>query len=203
MKKIIIIAIFFVMASAVVNAQSQFGAISWNVNFPTTTDYLSKTSFSGGRIEYRYFPKFKNFSLGLAMDWSTYEEYLPRQTFQKPDGSAAVTSDFVSQVYQVPIALTAHYYFETKNKMLKPYVGLGLGAQYLDQELYYNVYVSENENWGFLARPELGVLIYPQGQHNWGFMVGAYYSYASNKTELLDLNSFTNFGVNIGFLFGH
>jgi len=86
--------------------------------------------------------------------------------------------------------------------MVKPYVGIGLGAQYLDQELYYNVYVSEEDNWGFAARPEAGVLIYPHGHHGWGFLVGAYYGYATNKTKLLDKNSFTNFGLNIGVIFG-
>lgn len=202
MKKLIITSILIVFIAAAVNAQTQFGAVSWNINFPTNKDYVTKTSFAGGRVEYRYFPKYKNISFGLSLDWSTYEEYLPRQTFQKPDGSAAVTSDFVTQVYQVPIDATAHYYFETKSKKVKPYVGIALGAQYLDQSLYYNVYVSEVNNWGFHARPEIGALIYPDGRHNWGLLVGAYYSYGSNKTELIDANSFTNFGVNIGFLFG-
>ena len=201
MKKIIIVLILFVFATATM-AQRQFGAVTWNVNFPTNSDYLTKTSYSGGRVEYRRFlKKNENISIGLALDWATYEQYIPRQTFQKPDGSGAVTGDFVAQAYQVPFMATVHYYFKG-GKMVKPYAGIGLGAQYLEQELYYNVYVSDNDNWGFAARPELGALIYPEGHHGWGFLVGAYYGYSTNKTELLDRNSFTNFGLNIGVIFG-
>src|SRR5678815_5625386 len=158
MKKIIITSILFAFATAAM-AQRQFGAVTWNVNFPANSDYLTKTSYSGGRIEYRHYLKNKSISAGLSLDWATYEHYISRQTFQKPDGSGAVTGDFVAQAYQVPFMATLHYYFKA-GKMVEPYVGIGLGAQYLDQELYYNVYVSDNDNWGFAARPELGALIY-------------------------------------------
>ena len=190
----------FVFATATM-AQVQFGSITWNVNFPTNSNYLTKTSYSGGRIEYRHYLKSKNMSAGLSFDWSTYEQYISRQTFQKPDGSAAVTGDFVAQAYQVPLMATFHYYFKA-GKKVEPYVGIGLGAQYLEQSLYYNVYVSEDNNWGFAARPELGALIYPGDHRGWGLLVGAYYGYGSNKTDLIDKSSFTNFGLNIGVVFG-
>ena len=84
---------------------------------------------------------------------------------------------------------------------MEPYIGVALGGQYMEQSLYYNVYVSDDNNWGFVARPELGLIINPQHK-GWGFLVGAYYSYATNKTDLINSNSFTNFGINLGVVFG-
>ena len=198
MKKLIITSALF-LSSIVIFAQSNLIGGAWNINFPTNTDYLTKTSLAGGKIDYRHFIKHTNYSFGFALDWASYEQYFPRQTFQKPDGNGAVTSDFVAQVYQVPFVATFHYYFK-ESKMLKPFVGIGLGASYMEQSLYYNVYVSDENNWGFVARPELGAIIKPHG-NSWGFLLGANYSIATNKTELLDKNSFSNFGLNIGIVF--
>ena len=169
MKKIIVTAAIIFFTSTAIFAQTSLWGISWDINSPTNKDYLTKTSYAGGKIEYRHFLKGKNLSYGLALNWASYEQYFPRQTFQKSDGSGAVTSDFVSQAYQVPFAATVHYYFN-ESKKIRPYVGVALGGQYLEQSLYYNVYVSDDNNWGFLARPEAGVIIRPEGKY-WGFVV--------------------------------
>jgi hypothetical protein len=81
MKKIIITSILFVFTATTFAQKNLFG-IGWEINFPNNADYINKTSLSGGKIEYRHFFK-KNFSAGLALNWATYEEYLPRQTFVK------------------------------------------------------------------------------------------------------------------------
>src|SRR5690349_17386393 len=105
MKKVIIPSIFIFVFAVTGFAQKNLFGIGWEINFPNNTDYLNKTSYAGGKIEYRHFIK-KNFSAGIAMNWATYEEHLPRQTFQKPDGNSAVTGDFVAQAYQLPITAT-------------------------------------------------------------------------------------------------
>jgi hypothetical protein len=199
MKKIIITsALTFICLTAVI-AQKNLFAVDWAINFPSNNGYLNKTSYAGGKIEYRHFFK-ENFTFGLALDWTSYDQHIPTQTFQKPDGSGAVTSDFVAVAYQVPFTATMHYYF-AKSKMLRAYAGIAAGGQYLEQDLYYNVYVSSDNNWGFVARPEVGVFINPNNKY-WGFNVGAYYSYATNKTDIIKSNSFSNFGINIGVVFG-
>src|SRR3982751_795301 len=113
MKKIVIVSAFLFFVIATVSAQKDLLGVSWGINFPTNNDYLNKTSFAGGRIEYRHFLRHnENVTLGLSLDWSSYEQHIPRQTFQKPDGNSAVTSDFVATAYQVPFTATAHYYFK-------------------------------------------------------------------------------------------
>jgi outer membrane protein W len=200
MKKIITIVLITLFISGAALAQKNVYAISWEVNFPNNENYISKTSFTGGKIEYRHiFPK--NFSIGLAMNWATYEEYSPRRTLEKPDGSSAITSDYIVQAYQLPITATAHYYFKS-SKLLHPYAGIAIGGQYMEQSLYYNVYVSDDNNWGFVVRPEVGVLIKPDKFGYWGILIGASYSYSTNKIALLNEDKFSNIGLSLGVAFG-
>lgn len=196
MKKLIITSVLF-FSSMAIFAQTNLIGGTWNINFPTNSDYLTKTSLSGGRIDYRHFIRHTNYSFGFALDWASFEQYIPRQTFEKPDGNGAVTSDFVAQAYQVPITATFHYYFK-ESKLLKPFVGIGLGASYMEHSLYYNVYVSDEYNWGFVARPELGTIV--KFDENWGALIGANYSISTNKTELLNRTSFSSFGFNVGLV---
>lgn len=200
MKKIIITTVILLFSVSGFTQKNLF-AIGWEINFPTNTDYLTKTSYSGGKLDYRHFFK-RNISAGLSLNWATYEQYTSRQTFQKPDGNSAVTSDFVAQIYQLPITATVHYYFK-ESKRLKPFAGIALGGQYLQQSLYYNVYLTEDDNWGFVARPEVGVFIKPNEYKEWGFLVAANYSYSTNKTDIINSNSFKNFGITIGVGFWH
>jgi len=200
MKKIIITSsLVFLFAASGFTQTNMFG-IGWEINSPNNNDYLTKTSYSGGKVEYRHYLKQKNLSVGLAINWCTYEQHLARQTFQSGDGNSAVTSDFVAQAYQLPMTATVHYYF-TGGHMLKPYVGVALGGQYMEQSLYYNVYVSEDNNWGFVARPELGTIIKFKGSTGWGLLAAANFSFATNKTDLIGSNSFNNFGFTIGAAF--
>jgi len=196
MKKLFITAAVLCILSISAVAQTNLWGFDYSINVPQNSDYLDKTSWVGFKIEYRHFFK-KNFSAGISVDWATYEQHIPRQTFVSADGNKAVTSDFVAQAYQLPLTATAHYYFK-ETKILKPYAGIALGAQYLEQSLYYNVYVSEDNNWGFVARPEIGVLIKPNGFENWGIHLGANYSFATNKNEALNTDSFKSFGFTIG-----
>lgn len=198
MKKVLLIVLS--LATLGVSAQSNLFGISWETNIPTNNNYITKTSFTGGKLEYRHFMT-DVFSIGVAVNWATYEQYFPKQTFQVQNGNSAVTGDFVAQTYQVPITATAHYYFKG-GKMFKPYAGIALGGQSLQQDLYYNVYVSDDNNWGFVARPELGVVIKPNQFGSWGFLLSAGYSYATNKTELVGNNHFSNFGIGLGVVFG-
>ena len=201
MKKLIIIASLILLFSTAGLAQKNAFGFSWEINMPSNNGYLDKTSYAGGKVEYRHLLKYKNVSVGLAINWATYEQHIPRQTFQGSDGNSAVTSDFVAQVYQLPFTATAHYYFQ-EGKPLRPYVGIALGGQYMEQSLYYNVYISENKNWGFVARPELGAIYKPKNARTWGILGALNYSYATNTTDLIDNNSFNNFGITLGVIFG-
>jgi outer membrane protein W len=201
MKKLFIPFIFCLMISTKNNAQS-FAAtrdkflIGYEVAVPTN-DLVSGTSWAGGRFEYRRMVK-SNVSVGIGLSWNSFDDYVPRTTYQKPDGTGALTTDLVKDIYTVPITLEAHYYFKA-GKNLQPYIGLGLGTEYTDQNLYFNIYGLEENNWGFVARPQVGIIM-PFSKTT-GLYLSAAYNYATNKNEAYNTNSLSQFAVSLGFIF--
>lgn len=206
MKKAIYILIMSVGFSGLVRAQEMEPStgslaanmlfVSYQVAIPTTTDYLSETSWSGFGVDFRHMVT-PNVSIGLAMSFNTFDEYFPKQTYQRPDGSGAVTSDMIRQVYTTPMTATVHYYFN--GNKIRPYVGLGLGAQYSEQNAYFNIYAVGISNWGFVARPEIGVM----GKFNdliSGF-VSVAYNYGTNQNDTFNVDNISYIPISVGVVF--
>jgi hypothetical protein len=173
--------------------------ISWEMSIPVGESFVSKTSFLGGKFEYRHFIK-RNISVGATIGWNNYEEYVPRQTYENEDQTQAITTDNQRFIFNLPLTADGFYYFE-KGKTIRPYVGLGLGAQYSSQAAYFNIYLKEDKNWGFVARPQVGAYIpFSEYNHN-GILVGAGYNFATNKNETFRINNMNSFWVSIGIAF--
>lgn len=199
MKKYIILGLVLTLGFGSSFAQGRMNnlfGLSWEIAIPTNNDFLDRTSFAGGKAEYRHFLKQAPVSFGIAVSWNSFEQYIPTQTITYKDGNSAITTDMDRIIYTVPIMATAHYYFNYGKKAM-PYVGLGIGTQYAEQNIYYNVFEDTQNNWGFAVRPEIGVLIRPNGG-NWGILLGAAYSYATNKNDLFQNDNLKSFNFNIG-----
>lgn len=205
MKKILIIFIV-IFATTETNAQSLVQSytnrkdkfsLGYEVCIPDGK-FVKETSWAGGRIDYKRMISNK-FSVGIGGSWNSFEDYVAKTTYQKPDGTGALTTDLIKQIYAVPITLTGNYYF-TNGKHLLPYVGLGLGTQYCDQTLYFNIYAVSEDNWGFVARPEIGV-IYPFTSTT-GVYLNAAYNYATNSNDAVKSTNFSHVAISIGFIFG-
>ncbi|WP_169749177.1 outer membrane beta-barrel protein [Flavihumibacter petaseus] len=175
---------------------NMFG-FAWDVNFPVGNDFLDKTSLYGFKLEYRRGIK-HNFSVGTEIAWNSYYQYVPRTTYQLKDG--AITTDLYKYIYTLPLAVNAHWYF-SGGKMFYPYAGLALGATYSEQDLYYNTYVTEVDNWGFLIRPEIGAIIKPSEHSGFGILVGARYSYSTNKEDDFKIDGLKSVGLQLGVVF--
>lgn len=200
MKKLFAIVAFLIATKEKSNAQlyhlpDKF-LIGYEAAFPGG-DFLTKASWVGGRIEYRRMIN-PNVSVGLGGSWNSFEQYVPKTTYQKPGGTGAVTTDLVKEIYTVPLTLSGHYYWD-KKRPLVPYIGLGLGAQYSDQTLYYNIFATDDNNWGFVMRPEIGA-IYSFNEEA-GLFLSAAYNYGTNKNDAVDINSLHHVAVTIGFIF--
>jgi outer membrane protein W len=202
MKKhfIILLAVFCAAAlqSTAQKGKNIFG-FSWEIGLPSN-DYISKTSFSGGRIEYRKMIS-SQFSAGLAFGWNSFEEYSPAKTYSSPDGASAVTTDMVKQIYIAPVTALFHYYPKVSGKIFKPYVGVGAGTSYSEQYSYFNIYQIDNNNWGFVVRPEIGTFI--KFQSGFGAMVGASYQYSTNQNPDFRIKSLSQFSINIGLTWAY
>ena len=158
--------------------KSQF-LISWDINVPLSNDFISKTSVNGARAEYRYFAK-RNVSVGVSLGWNTLEEYIPGAVYTDSDGSSIYT-DMVRQMKQLPMLAHANYYLSS-SESIKPYIGIGLGTNYLNSVSYFNIFQHEDPTWGFMARPEMGIeYIYNNG---FGVYANAAYNYSTNSSDI-------------------
>ncbi|MBN9299484.1 MAG: outer membrane beta-barrel protein [Filimonas sp.] len=195
--------IFFTITVLMLSATASFAqsgsltnlfAGSWEIAFPVNKDFLTKTSLSGGRLEYRKFIK-PNVSVGLAASWNSFDQYFNTATYQKSDGTGAVTTDMVRQIYTVPITATIHYYLKGGKHVL-PYVGIGIGTQYSEQNAYFNVYELTANNWGFVVRPEIGVLM-PFNRY-WSVLLAGGYNVSTNKNDEFKIDNLKQWTLNVG-----
>lgn len=193
---VLFFTILCIRAQAQELASKSMVGISWEVALPSGNDYLSEPSFSGWRLEYRQLVR-SSMSVGIAMSWNTYDEYADSKTYTSSGGSSAVTTDMIRQLYTVPITLTGHYYPGIKGRPVQPYIGLGLGAQYAQQNTYFNIYEVTEYNWGFVARPEVGIL-FRLGPSPVRGMLAAGYNIATNKNEAFQQNGMNHFAFTLG-----
>lgn len=201
MKKSLIAFILFVVVN---KSYGQFTSlnnpdkffIGYEVGFPTN-DFVKDVSWRGGRIEYRRMIK-PNLSVGIAGSWNSFETYTPRTTYQKADGSGALTTDAVKEIYTVPLTLSAHYYFKG-GKKITPYAGVGLGTEYSDQNIYFNIYSVGENNWGFVARPEIGAVF--SFNDMTGIFVSGAYNFSTNSNDAFKIDNLSHFAITVGFAF--
>ena len=177
-------------------------AFSWEISMPASDNYINKTSLSGWRFEYWKGIK-HNMSLGLAMSWSAFDEYVNSKTYSSPGNTKAITTDMIRQVYTLPITLVGHYYLNTKSKIMQPYAGLGLGTQYAEHKAYFNIYELIETNWGFTARPELGALFAFSSHSPMRALLSFGYNYSTNDNKAFNVDNWSHFTVNIGLGFGN
>ncbi|MFR9166457.1 MAG: outer membrane beta-barrel protein [Dysgonomonas sp.] len=167
----------------------------WQFNAPVNNNYSDVASGWGANIEALYNID-KKWSAGAFMSWHTNNEYLPRQTYF--GSTSAVNMDMQNSLYQLPFGLAGRYKF--LNGKIEPYVGLKVGANYVKQRSYSNLFAWEDKSWGFFVSPEIGATIYPFRTRTVGFLVSGYYSYSTNKLSFFEQDGINNLGFRVGLV---
>ena len=82
------------------------------------------------------------------------------------------------------------------------YFGVKLGANYAKVRSNYNMFETRDNTWGFYVSPEIGLNVYPWA-YGPGLHIAVYYSYATNKANVLTYNvdKLNNFGFRVGLAF--
>lgn len=199
MKKLKLLIIFLMAGYGLAFAQDSYFYVNWDVNTPLTNkEWISNTSTRGAKMGFRKFiGANRKFSAGADLNWAYFNEYKPTETFQSPTG--AITTDYFNDIFQIGLTGSGQYTFPVGNREhIFPYAGIGLGASRINYSVSYNIYSEEEDSWGFLARPEAGVLVRIGTRRKLGVMAAVHYDYSTAKSSNYDYNSFSSFGFQIG-----
>ena len=169
----------------------------WQFNGTIANDFVQNGQGYGAYIEGGYYLS-PFIAVGGFASFGTNNDYIPKQTYQLPDG-AAVTTDLDRSIYQVPFGATMRLRFMRTE--FQPYFATKIGAEYSTQSTYMSTFVNRNENWGFYISPEIGFNYYPFHKTDVGFQLAAYYSYATNHNDNYGLNGLNNIGFKLGLAF--
>lgn len=188
-------------ATGAVHAQDNYFYFNWDFNYPLTNKtWINSASTRGAKLGFRKFVgQERKFSVGLDVNWAYYQEYKPTETFQQPGG--AITTDYFNDIFQIGIAASGQYYFPVGNREhFFPYAGIGLGASGNNYTVSYNIYSEEESSWGFLARPEAGILVRIGTRRKLGLMAAAHYDFSTSKSESYGYDNFMNAGFQLGIM---
>jgi hypothetical protein len=142
----------------------------------------------------------ENASLGLFMAYHSNHEYVGRETLAVGNG-ASLTTDQQHTLFQLPFGVAGRYTF-MRESTFQPYVSLKVGPQFARLTSDFSAYQTRDNTWGFYFSPEIGMNIYPW-VYGPGIHVAAYYSYGTNKGDVLtySVSGLSNFGLRIGVAF--
>jgi outer membrane protein W len=164
----------------------------------SNTEWIEDLSMAAGKIGYRGFIT-PNLSAGVDLGWANFDQYEPTSTKQNATG--AITTDYFHYIYSYSGVISGQYYFKPEDEdRFFPYAGLGLGASTNEYVLYYNIYQESERSWGFLARPEIGLLFRFTERSPLGIMAAVHYDYSTNKSDTFKYSNFSALGFQIGLM---
>ena len=192
------LALVFAMPAKAQLSDNGYANIDWQFNVPLSNGFADDASGWGMNFEGGYFVT-PNLGLGLFLNYHSNHEYVGRETF--PVNGGSMTSDQQHTIFQMPFGAAARYQFN-RGGAWQPYFGVKLGANYAKVRSNYNMFETRDNTWGFYVSPEIGLNVYPWA-YGPGLHIAVYYSYATNKANVLTYNvdKLNNFGFRVGLAF--
>lgn len=196
MKKIIAFTVFALLlfGQNAYSQQSGYWSVQYAMGFGTGDlgDYISKTSFRGGVLEYRKAVT-DQVLVGFEVGWNVFYEKKDYDTYTV--GTESLSGIQYRTENATPILISAEYFFPTENT-LKPYVGFGIGTMYTKRTTDMGQWRLEEDPWSFAIKPEIGFLYQLSGGTS--FKMAAKY-YNGFSTSQLDAQSY--FSISAGMAF--
>jgi len=195
MKKILFSIIGLVLATLVIQAQdkpaslgftpSSYYTFSWNTTF-TMGDFnkwVGNASPAGFDLGGRYFIN-GGLVAGFNIMWQRVSQSYGYQTWYGEDGDAITATNY-RFTWMVPFQGVVAYHF-IPDKMVSPYIGLGIGGDYMEHHLLVQEYDIYKTRWDFSLTPEVGALVKFGTFSSWGALVAFNYKWTTNKIEFIN-----------------
>ena len=172
--------------------------IDWLFNIPLGNNFSNVASGWGMNYEGGYYVT-PDIAVGAFLSFHTNNEYFSRRTIAINE-TLSMNSDQQHQMFTMPFGVLARYRLQEAD--FQPYVGMKLGACYAQFSNYYYIFMSDQNRWGFFMSPEIGFNYYPWA-NGIGFHMAIYYSFATNKCNLMSYKQdiLNNIGFRLGLAF--
>ena len=182
---------------AQVSLNSYFN-VDWQFNIPLGNNFSNGASGWGMNFEGGYYVT-PEIAVGGFLSFHTNNEYFSRRTIAINE-TLSMNSDQQHQMFTLPFGLLARYRFQEAD--FQPYVGMKLGMCYSQFSNYYYIFLTDENRWGFFMSPEIGFNYYPWA-NGIGFHMAIYYSFATNKCDLMSYKQsiLNNIGFRLGLAF--
>ncbi len=193
MKKIFIVAAICILGVSVTQAQegkvqgfkpSSYYNFSWNttITIGDFNKWVGNASPAGFNFGGRYFIAGTNFAAGFNIQWQRVWQNYGRQTFYGDNGLALTAMNY-RFTWMVPFQAAIDYYF-IPSGLISPYIGLGIGGDYMEHHLLIQEYDIYEETWDFSLTPEVGALIKFGYYSQWGAQVAFNYKWTTNRIDI-------------------
>lgn len=185
----------FTATGAVAQHSLQFN-FNYNVNFPAGTDFkalVNKPAFKGFTAGFAY-PILDQLRVGLSFGYNDYYQKYPRQVYSNGPGSD-ISAVLSNSIQQLPLLATVDYTI-LKKGFIRPYVGAGIGINFIGFDQYLGEFDNPVNFTKLAARGELGILIPLSNYNSTALRVGGSYNYAPFKEY--GFKNLDNWGVHAG-----
>ncbi len=197
MKKNILITLLLIVFTAFTYGQDYTKwELEWNIGFPTGDfkDYIDESSLRG--IEFGGSYEFETGVIaGGTMGYSAFFKETERITTVFDDG--ALTAKHFRDVYSYFFLAEGGYSF-LQGSDIRPFLKLGIGAYYTEQNFQVGLLYLEDDSWDFGIRPEFGIQ-YFNTRSQVGVTINGKFNFVTDYGN--DLNNFYYWTLGIGFLF--
>lgn len=142
------------------SAQSIMTGISYGAALGTqrTGDFVGATGWRNFYVEGRQ-EVAPNFTMGFLAGWNVLYE---RREGLVSIGGVDISGRQNRFVNAIPILLTAHYNVGSTSGW-NPYVGLGAGTYWIDNQIEIGITTVSTDHWHFGLAPEVGLFAPPMG----------------------------------------
>jgi opacity protein-like surface antigen len=192
MKKILLILTVFILMTGMAQSQdkpsslgytpSSYYTLSWNTTFTIGgfKDWVGNASPAGFDIGGRYFIK-GGLAAGFNFAWQRVSQIYDFETFYGENGQAITATNY-RFTWMTPFQAVIAYHLMPE-KMFSPYVGLGIGGDYMEHHILVQDKDIYKTRWDFSLTPEVGALVRFGNFSQWGALVAFNYKWTTNQIE--------------------
>ncbi len=202
---IILMAICFNYANAQISSNDtrQYYTFGWNIGklVGSSDAFIPDVSLSGFTFSGQIYIS-EQFAVGFNVAWNNYYGFVDRKSYEL-DAGTYVTAEQYRYLTSVPFQVGGFWNFQPDG-MIRPYIGLSVGANYSTQSIYVSDYDFYDNQYGFHVSPEIGTFIKFGRNTNWGANLSASYQYNTNSFNFKTIdkqNSLQAINGTIGFTY--